>query len=321
MTMAQLADLAGVSKVTVSRALNDSGVVTDDTRRRIRDLAAAHGYVINQTARSLSLKRNDVIAVVVEMQEASQWPDSEPYPLELLAGISERANAEGFNILLTTTQRWMEARARGVDGVVLLGQGSDNAVADSLDVARLPFAVWGADDGSGRVVVGGDNRQGGELAAARLLELGRSRLAFFGDTAHPELAARQNGFNKALAVAGAAPPVHVTTGFTFASGFEAGVDLLRTQPGVDGVFCGAGDICAMGLVRALVETGVGVPDAVSVIGYDDGPMSATFVPPLTTIRQDWRRGGLLLAEKVLDQAHGKDVLSEVLSVSITVRGT
>ncbi|MBE7218879.1 MAG: substrate-binding domain-containing protein [Caulobacteraceae bacterium] len=316
--MARLAELAGVAKVTVSRALNDSGAVHGETRSRILTLAAEHGYVINQAARSLSLKRSHMIAVVVDMEEGDARPEAEPYPLELLAGLADRADVEGYAITLTTRRRWAEARARGLDAAVLLGQGANGAAA-LLSRAGLPLVVWGADDGSGRLFVGGDDHAGGGVAARRLLELGRRRLAFVGDAHHPELAARRAGF-EAAARAGGASAFSLSCGFSFAAGFAAGAELLRLG-GIDGVLCGAGDVCAMGMVRALLEAGAAVPDAVSVIGYDDALMAASFVPALTTVRQDWRGGGALLAEKVLALIEGRAVRSETLPVELRVRAT
>ncbi len=318
MTMARLAELAGVAKVTVSRAINDSGVVNGETRTRILSLAAEHGYVINQAARNLSLKRSHMIAVVVEMEEGGARPEVEPYPLELLAGLADHADEAGYAITITTRRRWAEARARGVDAAVLLGQGA-NGAAGGLSRARLPLVVWGADDASGHVFVGGDDRAGGAVAARRLLALDRRRLAFVGDAHHPELAARRAGFEAAAREASAR--VHsLSCGFSFAAGFAAGAEILRLG-GVDGVLCGAGDVCAMGVVRALMEAGAAVPDTVSVVGYDDALMAASFVPALTTVRQDWRGGGALLAEKVLALIEGRPARSQMLPVELRVRAT
>ena len=317
MTMARLAELAGVAKVTVSRALNDSGVVGGETRTRILSLAAEHGYVVNHTARSLSLKRSHMIAVVMEMEEGEARPDAEPYPLEFLAGLSDRADEAGYAITLTTRRRWAEARARGVDAVVLVGQGANGSAA-TLAASGLPLVVWGADDGSGRLFVGGDDHGGGGIAARHLVGLGRRRLGFVGDAHHPELAARRAGFEQAAREAGA-EVVGLDCGFTFAAGFTAGAQVRRA--GLDGVFCGAGDVCAMGVVRALMEAGASVPGEVSVVGYDDALMSASFVPALTTVRQDWRGGGALLAQKVLDLILGRPARSQFLPVELRVRAT
>ncbi len=318
MTMARLAELAGVAKVTVSRALNQSGAVNDETRTRILSLAAEHGYVVNHTARSLSLKRSHTIAVVVEMEDSDTRPDAEPYPLELLAGLADRADASGYAMALTTLRRWAEARARGVDGAVLLGQGANGAAA-ALAGSGLPLVVWGADDGSGRLFVGGDDHAGGAVAARHLLSLGRRRLVFLGDAHHPELAARRSGF-ESVAREGGAGVIAMSCGFTFAEGFAAGRELLELD-GVDGVLCGAGDVCAMGAVRALIEAGRAVPEQISVVGYDDALMAASFVPALTTVRQDWRGGGALLAEKVLEVIAGEAPRSQVLPVELRVRAT
>jgi DNA-binding LacI/PurR family transcriptional regulator len=318
--MDDLAAMAGVSKVTVSRALSGSPLVASDTRTKIRELATQHGYHVNPHARSLRMRKNYTVAVVVEMDPTPERPMSDPYPLEILGGVSQRLTTAGYNLLLTTTQSLGDDQVRSVDGAILLGQGAWDAAARRLEALGLPLVVWGAGRGDqGYVVVGTDNRQGGALAAERLLTLGRKRMAFLGDTDHAEAAARLSGFSQVIAAAGGELVACVSCPFTFAGGFNAAeAALASSAEPFDGLFC-ASDLIAMGAIRSLNDHRLLVPGDVSVIGYDDTPVAASFVPAITSIHQSWREGGVLMAEKILALIDGKTACSETLPARISIR--
>ncbi|HEY2661511.1 MAG TPA: substrate-binding domain-containing protein [Caulobacteraceae bacterium] len=320
MTMDDLAAIAGVSKVTISRALSDNELVAPATRKKIQDLAAQHGYKVNLHARNLRLQKSYTVAVVVEMTPSAERPMSDPYPLEILGGISQALASAGYNLLLTTGRGSREEQIHSADGAILLGQGLHDDAVRRLAESGVPFVVWGAVGGDpSTVVVGTDNEQGGVLAAERLLALGRRRLVFLGDTDHQELAARLAGYERTIKHAGARLVTHLSCPFTFAGGFNAVESLLAQEPKpFDGLFCGS-DLVAMGAIRSLTDRGLNVPGDVSVIGYDDTPMAANFVPPLTSIHQNWREGGILLGEKILALIDGHQPVSEVLPASISIR--
>ena len=99
--MADLAELAGLSKITVSRALSDSPLVNPETREKIQALAHEHGYKLNVNARNLRLRRSHTVAVIVEMKPSTDRTMFDPYPLVLLGGISQELTAAGYSVLLT----------------------------------------------------------------------------------------------------------------------------------------------------------------------------------------------------------------------------
>lgn len=322
MTMEDLAGLAGVSKITISRALRDSALVAPDTRALIQKLAQQHGYKLNVSARNLRLQRSRMIEVVVEMSPAADRPMSDPYPLELLGGICQELTTAGYSMLLQAPPTEGPLLGHAADGIILLGQGRHGDAVRELAKSGLPMVVWGAEDPVGStIVVGSDNRQGGETAARRFLSLGCKDLVFLGDTDHAEVAARHAGFAETLAAAGAFLITLRPNAFTFGGGNEAVRALLRSSAvSFDGLFA-ASDLLAIGAISALTDAGRPVPDAVSVIGYDDTPMAASFVPPLTSIHQDWREGGALLAKKILQRIDGETVYSEMLPTRLVVRKT
>jgi DNA-binding LacI/PurR family transcriptional regulator len=321
LTMEDLARMAGVSKITVSRALRDSPLVTPETREKIRQLASEQGYRLNVSARNLRLRRSYSVAVVVEMTPVKGRPMSDPYPLELLGGITQELTTAGYSVVLTSKHLLDTAPVQGADGMILLGQGSHSEAAHALQSTTLPLVVWGAPEPGGHyIVVGSDNRAGGASAAQRFIEQGRRKLVFLGDVDHAEVQERCAGFIDAIGEQGS---VHILRpkAFTFEAGFACMSALLKKKGTVvDGVFA-ASDTLAMGAIRALAEKELRVPEAVSVIGYDDTPSAASFVPPLTSVHQYLRDGGVLLAKKMLALIEGQPVQSEMLPTTLMVRQT
>ena len=321
LTMSDLARLAGVSKITVSRALGDSPYVNAATRERVRAIAAQHGYKLNISARNLRLRQSHTIAVIVEMTPSIGRPMSDPYPLELLGGITQALTTLGYSLLLTTRQGADAPAVRAADGVILLGQGAHQDAVHLFDRLQLPMVVWGApapDDA--HVVVGSDNRQGGMAAAERFIALGRHHPVFLGDPDHPEPAERLAGFRAAYAARGIEPRIARRVDWTLDAGMDAVNALRSDNVHFDAIFA-CNDLLAMGAVRGLVEAGLAVPEDVSVIGYDDTPLAAAFIPPLSSVHQNWREGGELLARKVLAMTQGEKAQSEMLPSTLVVRGT
>lgn len=319
--MADIARIAGVSAITVSRALADSPLVTAETAARIRQVAIDQGYTYNVTARNLRMRSSRTVTVIVEMQPSSDRRMSDPYPLDLLGGISQELTSAGYSVLLTTLQNDPLPNARAADAVILLGQGAHEDAVDTIGGWHMPMAVWGSSDRHRNVVtVGSDNFHGGCLAAERLLALGRQRLVFLGDPAHAEVASRLAGFSQTLARHQAHALTANAEGFTIALGKSTTIALLERHPDIDGIFA-VSDLLAIGAMQALGERGRRVPEEVSVIGYDNTPLGASYQPPLTTVHQNLYEGGLLLARKVLAMIVGENVASEQLPTHLVVRGT
>lgn len=325
-TMEDLAALAGVSTITISRALRDSPLVTLETREKIKEIASHVGYRVNPSARNLRLQKSHMISVVLEMTPDANRPMSEPYPLQLLGGITQELTARGYSVLLTAMDN-LSRDATAADGVILLGQGAHGAAVRTIAAYGLPFVVWGelhhqSDDfPEGGIVVGSNNQQGGVSAAERFLTLGRHESWFLGDPSHAEVAERELGFRRRLALAGRACTTIIPESFTFGSGYKAVSAQLESAVAKPDSLFAASDLLAMGAVRAFIDAKMQVPDTVSVIGYDDSPSAQSFVPPLTTIHQDWQRGGELLALKILELSAGLPSQSEVLATRLVVRGT
>lgn len=322
LTMQDIARQAGVAPITVSRALAGSSTVKPGTREKVLKVASAMGYQFNVAARNLRLNRTNTVAVVIEMMPNRARPMSEPYPLSLLGGIIEELSIAGYSAMLSTAANFTRLPP-AVDAVILLGQGVHDDAVETIERCKLPLVVWGStrNDGGRHVVVGSDNVAGGRLAGDRAALLGRRGAVFLGDTEYAEVADRFDGFTHAFGEGGGQLIAHEGCDFTFESGHEAmRAALARHGSGIDAVFA-ASDAIAMGAVRALIEDGRQVPQQVTVIGFDDTASAQLFVPPLSSIRQDWHEGGRLLARKALALVLGEAALTELMPVTITVRQT
>lgn len=320
-TMADLAELAGVSAITVSRALADSPLVKADTTARIKALAKEHGYAFNVSARNLKMRSSQTVAVIVEMRPSHDRRMSDPYPLDLLGGILQELTSAGYCAVLATLQGHHLPTLRAADAVVLLGQGANEDAVNAIAQWNMPMVVWGAEDAHGQhITVGSDNHRSGMLAAERFVALGRKRPAFLGDSAHAEVAARLAGFSEALRKRRLKTLSATPVSFTVAAGTRATHALLDRHPQIDALFA-ASDLLAIGALRALTERGRRIPEDVSIIGHDDTPLGATYVPALTSIHQNLYEGGELLARKALALITGKKVLSETLPTNLVIRVT
>lgn len=326
-TMEDIARLAQVSKPTVSRALQDSPLVNAETKRRVVAIARKYGYSVNRNAQKLRGKRTNTIAVVLDFPSHPGKRVSDPFIFELLADVA-KALAIRHQDLLLCSPDVDEAHAyqamlasKGADGIIFLGQGGRDPWLKDLARTNAPFVVWGAvDDDRAYCAVGSDNRRGGVLAGQRFAQLKRKRVVFLGSRAHRELEQRREGLAEGLGPGATIVDLEVPD-FSYESSYAAFKEMLaRGARKPDAVFA-ASDTAAMAVIAALRDHGLGVPDDVSVIGYNDIPYAAHFSPGLTTIRQDTNQAGSLLVEKLFQLLDGARPTSVKLPTDLVLRAT
>lgn len=298
-TMEKVAELAGVSKITVSRALRGSDLVRPELRERIVRIASEAGYRMNVAARSLRTRKTQTIAVVIEQLQRDDRPITDPLLLTMIGGLLEVLTPADHAMLLTTHDHFLQSNAIGADGIVVLGQGEGGRGLARVGGFGLPVVGWGEPvPGLPVPVIGSDNRLGGRLAADHLVATGRKRLLFLGDAEHPEVAGRLEGVREVLAASEAALAGVVPCAFAIEAG-AAAVDRVLAEGVQFDAIIAVSDFIAAGACDALLARGIDVPRSVAVVGFDDTPIASAHRPSLTSIRQDANAAGRALGAAIL----------------------
>ncbi|MEO1245680.1 MAG: LacI family DNA-binding transcriptional regulator [Pseudomonadota bacterium] len=326
-SLQDLADLAGVSRATASRALNDSPLISEKTKQKLRGLAEKHNYTVNQQARDFRLRRTSVVSVVFMLDVKSDQHMSDPFFLEMLGGIADSLADHDYDLLLAHAPvpdvlALREGRVlKHSDGVIFVGQGEQHSMLNELAGDGTPIVVWGGPvQDRNYVLVGGDNASGGYAATRHLLEQGRRTIAFFGNTRNPEISARYSGYEKALAEFELRPDesLKVDVPFDMRRAQEVAREFLENRGQPDAVVC-ASDVMALAAISTFTNLGFKVPEDIAIVGYDDIDLAAYSSPALTTVRQNIRWAGRVLVESVLGQINGDAVSDTMLASELIVR--
>lgn len=316
-TVRDVAELAGVSAGTVSKALNGRGQLREETRLRVRDAADKLGFRPNHLARSLVQGRTYTVGVLTSDTFGR-------FTLPLMEGIEDSLDAGQVSTLLCDGRGdplrerhyIRELLSRRVDGLVVTGRRPD--VRQSVGKLPIPVIyVLTRSNDSTDLSVTYDDAQGAELAVRHLLSVGRKRIAYVGGPAnHLSVQLRQEGAERGLAAEGLrlAPEETLHGRWSEAWGRTAAT-LLSRQPAqhrVDGIFA-ASDQVARGVADGLREAGVTVPGDVSIVGFDNWDvMVEASRPPLTTIDPNLAQLGRAAANRLLVAIDGGELGSGVV---------
>ena len=330
-TSRDIAEIAGVSQATVSRALRNSPLVREETRNRIQQIAKELNYFVNRNAAGLRTHQSNTIALLLFDETGGADAQINPFFLSMLGYITRAAARHGYDVLISLqqlTDDWhIEYQAsHRADGLILLGYGDYVTYREKLKAlsdAHTRFIIWGPviKDHSGHTI-GCDNENGGFQATQHLLDIGRRRIAFFGHTEarSPEFTARHAGYAQALMSAGTAPApeLKVDADNLEDLGYQAAEKLLESGADFDGIFA-VTDVIAIGAMRALQDAGRRVPEDVAVVGFDDMPLAAHVTPALTTVRQDIKLASEGLVDAIVGLIEGHPVESTLMAPQLIVR--
>ncbi|WP_369166762.1 LacI family DNA-binding transcriptional regulator [Streptomyces sp. R28] len=319
---------AGVSQKTVSRVFNGERYVSDDVRRRVLEAAEALGYRMNSAARALASGRTRTIGVVA-LGTALYGPAS------LLIGIERAARDAGYALRVYNTLEGDPGGVagaveslleQGVDGIVVsepIDEGDEGSASLSVDVPVLVLGAPATFGGPRAVTAGVGAESLARAATEHLLNLGHVTVHHL---AGPQrwFAARDrlDGWRAALSARGRQQPSVIEGDWSAESGYAAGRELAAAGD-VTAVFA-ANDDMAIGLIRALTEAGLRVPDDVSVVGFDDIPVSAYVTPPLTTMRQPFdavAHEGLRLLVQAIEKPDAEPAPASDPPVELVVRAS
>ena len=315
--MADVALRAGVSGQTVSRVVNDSPRVDPGTRARVEAAMAQLGYRPHRAARALRTGRTHTIGLVVStlasvgnsrmLQAVADAASHRGYALTVVTAADADALADAFEHL----------RDQGVDGAIVLNEATAAARrTDAPSDLALVVVDSPADERFG--VVQSDHESGGRAATEHLIALGHPTVWHLAGPEDSYAATeRERGWRAALEGAGLVAPPVVRGDWTAASGHSEGVALAE-RADVSAVFV-ANDQMALGLLRALAEAGRAVPGEVSVVGFDDIADAADYLPPLTTVRQEFDELGERAVDALIGAIDGGSPKTDLVPTRLIVR--
>ena len=304
--LSDVADAANVSVATASKALNGTGRMAEETRIRVKRVAEELGFRPNAMARALSSQRSMTVGLMSNDSYGR-------FTMPVMAGVAEALVDEGISVFMCNIGEDAEAGEahlkamldKQVDGIVLTGKRVDRRLPVDLSDVAIPVVYAFTEAPEGAVCLVSDDAAGAREAVECLVRLGRRRLVHVtGPKSFASVAERANAF---AGVAG--PDAPVMHGDWSEAWGHAAVDRLWSAEGSppDGIFCG-NDQIARGVVDAIRERGVSVPEEVSVVGFDNWEIVAAATrPPLTTVDMNLRELGREAGRIVRQLSDGEPV--------------
>jgi DNA-binding LacI/PurR family transcriptional regulator len=333
-TIRDVAARAGVNPSTVSRVFSGKAKISEHTQRRVHAAAAALDFHPNAIARSLSVQRTYTVAIVVPHIFPGYFEDC--FFPQVMRGLLDVAYARGFRVLVSgsrshddnITQTFEILGSRQADGIVVLSNRLDVDTVGALHQQQTPFVLVGRPPANYQDVswVDAENERYTHEAVAYLLSLGHRRLAFVGGD--PEVAVtaeRMKGYQNALLAANAPQKTEWVSFGYFAEdgGYQAVQRMLHLGDEAPTAYYAANDLMAIGVMRALRERGICVPQQVSVIGTNNAPESAHVHPPLTTLQVPYAQMASEAVNILIDRIeHGPiPPVQKYVDCTLLIRGT
>lgn len=335
-TLEEVAQLAGVSRSTVSRVVNQHPNVRPEVRERVWKVIRQTGYQPHAAARSLASRRSRVIGLIIPQAVTTLFTD--PYFPVLLRGIADSCNAHNYHLMLSlfshrrvhdprTRQDLLYQqilRSRYLDGVVVASAPLDDPIFSRLLEESVPFVIIGRHPHERANYVDVDNVVSARMAVEHLLRLGHERVATITGPLNMFAAQdRLEGYRQALAARGVPVDENLIAegDFTEQGGRAAMQRLLPYRP--TAVFA-ASDMMAVGALRVLREAGLQVPEDIAMVGFDNIPLASMVEPALTTVRQPIEQLGSMAVELLISllQNPGQETVHRmVLPTELVVRAS
>lgn len=320
-TIKDIAKAAQVSVTTVSRALNGYDDVNEGTRKKIKAVAERLGYSPNMAARSLVSKKTKTIGLLLSNVTRASSKDNIAF--EVLCGMNDRAGELDYDLVLfSTTPQKQKTRSykslcqeRGVDGVIIMGIRLDDPYLEEIVSSDIPCVLIDIPlQGPNVGYVTSDNVNGAFMAVRYLLECGHRHIGMINGHAQADVSSlRLKGYVEALASYGVAfDETFVMDGsFSEEGGKEAMYRLLSFHTETTAVFC-ASDLMALGAIQAVKGLGRGVPEHISIVGFDNIDITGYISPPITTIHQHKYETGYQAAQLLVDLLEGRNVSHQIV---------
>jgi LacI family gluconate utilization system Gnt-I transcriptional repressor len=305
-TLVDVAKVAGVSPITVSRALNQPHLVRPNTVAKVQAAVQQTGYVKNMMAGALASSRSRLVSLVLPTI-------STPIFADMVEAASESLTRSGYQVMLglSSYEAWREEvlvetiLSRRPDGVILTGSLHTDSTRRRLQMSGVPVVeTWDMTPSPIDMMIGFSHEEVGHAIALHLLERGYRRIAILA-VEDPRAARRNQGLQAGLAKQGVevAAVQIMPLPSTFQLGREGMVRLLERCPDVDVVVCSS-DTLAHGVLTEAISRGVRVPEQLAVLGFGDLGFAAHTWPPLSTVRVDGAKIGRLAAQAIVDRVEG-----------------
>lgn len=304
-TIKEIAKLAGVSTATVSKVVNHKDDnISDATRERVLEIIEANNYVPNRIASSMITKKTNTIGLII--------PDiTNPFFPEVARGVEDYANKAGYHVVLCNSDNDPKKeityiamlQEKMVDGIIFTSSSLRNKVTKEFTRMQIPVITVDREiEGlktKGKITV--DNISGAYSGVKHMIERGYKRILHLGGpiTSKPSLD-RLEGYKKALSDFGIPfdPELCYEGNYTSEWGYKGVKNALDKGIAFDGIFCG-NDMIAIGVIKALNEKGIKVPDDIGVLGFDNIYMATVVTPNLTTVSQPNYQMGYTAAEMLI----------------------
>jgi LacI family transcriptional regulator len=313
-TLEEIAQLANVSRSTVSRVVNNNPNVKIETRERVMDVIQRLGFSPNTAARSLAGGDTGVFGLVIPMGVTRIF--TEPYFSIFIQSVTQTCNRKNKSVMLWLGEPDYEQRMVNqilynglMDGVIVSSMRIDEPIVSAIAESHLPYVLVGRyPDVPNASYIDVDNRACARQMVSYLLSNGHRRVATITGTQNIMASKdRLAGYQQALNESGITvdPELIIEGFFTEEGGYQAMKSLLKKGVTIDAVFA-ASDVMAIGAMRAIKEEGFDIPDDIAIAGFDDGPMAANTDPPLTTVRQPSEKLGSYAVELLIELLQGTE---------------
>jgi LacI family gluconate utilization system Gnt-I transcriptional repressor len=307
--MEDVAQVAGVSAITVSRVIHQPDKVADATRERVLEAISTTGYVPNRIAGSLASSQTRIIGALVPTVTNSIFADT-------IDGLSDALSARGYQLLLGATGYSLAEETRLINailaqrpaGIVVTGLQHEAAAETLLRAAGIPVVeTWNVDGQPIDMTVGFSNFDACHAMVERLAARGARCIGYVGapTVANDRAAQRLAGYRAAVAALGCecSDTLIYEGKFSFAAGAERLRDLLVNRPDVEAIFFG-NDILALGALFECQRQGIRVPHDLAIAGFDDVELAASVAPALTTVRIHRYEIGRQAAHRIIERLNG-----------------
>ncbi len=324
MTMADVAEAAGVSTASVSRVLNEPEKVSPEVRARVEAAVEKLAYVRHGPARALAARKFHTIGAIVPALGVATFADA-------VDALQTRLESQGFSLLIASSHYDPESEMRqihtlmerGIDGLMLVGHRRRPEIYRRLEEAGIPFVCTYTIDHTRGQCVGYDNADGARRMVDYLVQLGHRNFGVLTSPMHvnDRIAARFEGTMSRLSELGILEPEVVEAPYAIADGRAGLAAIMQRRPETTAIICTT-DLHAVGAVAEARALGFAVPRRLSISGFDDLEIVAEMEPPLTTVHVPSRIIGERVAEMLIARISGRPVMDIIeLTASLVVRAS